>query len=106
MIIREWRGRASPDRIDAYPEHFQQSVLPELRALDGFLGATLCRSHSGKAIEYLVLTRRRSLDAIRAFTGPDIGRAVVEPGAVAAPTDFDDLMRHYEVIEDFESEEA
>ena len=81
-------------------------MLPELRALDGFLGATLCRSQSGSAIEYLVLTRWRCVDAIRAFTGQDIGRAVVEPGAVAALTDFDDVAHHYEVIDDFESEGA
>jgi heme-degrading monooxygenase HmoA len=100
VIIREWRGRASPDRAEAYPEHFRRAVLPELRGIPGLLGATLSRREDGSRIEYLVLTRWQSLDAIRAFAGDDIGKAIVEPGAVAALLDFDDFVRHYEVVED------
>jgi hypothetical protein len=40
------------------------------------------------------------MDAIRAFAGDDVGKAVVEPGAVAALVDFDDHVRHYETIEE------
>jgi len=100
MIIREWRGRTSRDRAEAYPEHFRRIVLPELREIPGFLGATLSRRDKGGGIEYLVLTRWQSLDAIRAFAGDDVERAVVEPGAAAALTDFDNFVRHYEVVED------
>jgi heme-degrading monooxygenase HmoA len=102
MIIREWRGRASADRSEVYAEHFRRSVLPELRGIPGFLGASLCRRDQGGRIEYLVLTRWQSLDAIRAVAGFDLNKAVVEPGAVAALVDFDDTVRHYEVIEDAE----
>ncbi|HML09395.1 MAG TPA: antibiotic biosynthesis monooxygenase [Stellaceae bacterium] len=100
MIIREWRGRTSPDRASAYPTHFRSNVLPELRSIAGFLGATLCRRDDGGRIEYVVLTRWQSLDAIRAFARDGADRAVVEPGAVAALTDFDNFVRHYEIIED------
>ena len=99
MIIREWRGRAQAERAEAYPQHFRQHVLPELHRLSGFLGADLCRRPRGPQIEFLVLTRWRSMDAIQAFAGTDVGRAVVEPGAVAALTDFDAEVSHYEVIE-------
>jgi hypothetical protein len=34
------------------------------------------------------------------FAGARVDEAVVEPGAVAALDDFDDAVRHYEVIED------
>ncbi len=40
------------------------------------------------------------MEAIRAFAGPAVDKAVVEPGAVAALDDFDDTVRHYEVIEE------
>jgi hypothetical protein len=40
-------------------------------------------------IEFLVLTRWRSIDAFEAFAGGDIGGAVVEPGALAALVEFD-----------------
>jgi heme-degrading monooxygenase HmoA len=100
MIIREWRGRTTPDRAEVYPDHFRNSVLPELRKLDGFIGATLCRRSAADAVEYLILTRWRSLDAIRAFAGAELDIAVVEPGAVAALTDFEHTVRHYELIEE------
>jgi heme-degrading monooxygenase HmoA len=99
MIIREWRGRASPDRADAYPEHFRRTVLPELRGVPGFLGAMLCHGEQAGRIEYLVLTRWQSMEAIRAFAGAEPGKAVVEPGAAAALVDFDEFVRHYEVID-------
>jgi heme-degrading monooxygenase HmoA len=100
MIIREWRGRASLKRAAAYPDHFRHAVLPELRHIPGFLGATLSRRDQGETVEYLVLTRWPSMDAIHAFAGDDPNKAVVEPGAGAALTDFDDFVRHYEIIED------
>jgi heme-degrading monooxygenase HmoA len=99
MVIREWRGRADPARGDAYPAHFRDNVLPELRGLPGFVGAHLARRELGGRLEFVVLTRWRSLDAIRAFAGADIGKAVVEPGAIAALIDFDTRVQHYEVLE-------
>ena len=99
MIIREWRGRARLDRAEAYPKHFRESVAPELKNIPGFLGADLCRSLTGDRIEFLVLSRWRSMEAIRAFAGDEPDKAVVEPGGVAALEEFDDFVRHYETIE-------
>jgi heme-degrading monooxygenase HmoA len=100
MIIREWRGRASPSRAEAYPKHFREKVVPELRHLPGFVGADLGQRKLDDKLEFLVLTRWQSMDAIRAFAGTDIENAVVEPGAVAALIEYDTSVRHYEVIED------
>jgi heme-degrading monooxygenase HmoA len=100
MIIREWRGRASASNTEAYPQHFRAHVLPELQVLPGFLGAHLSRRPLGEQIEFMVLTRWRDLDAIRAFAGDEIGKAVVELGAVAALVDFDTTVQHYDVIEE------
>jgi heme-degrading monooxygenase HmoA len=100
MIIREWRGRASEPRADAYSNHFREAVVPELRNVPGFLGAHLSRRRVGERVEFLVLTRWQSMDAIRAFAGVTVDRAVVEPGAVAALDDFDASVQHYEVIEE------
>ncbi|MBI3678364.1 MAG: antibiotic biosynthesis monooxygenase [Proteobacteria bacterium] len=99
MIIREWRGRASPSRAEAYPKHFHDTVVPELRHVAGFVGAHLSRRQLDDKVEFLVLTRWESMSAIRAFAGANIDEAVVEPGAVAALTEFDANVRHYEVVE-------
>jgi hypothetical protein len=53
-------------------------------------------------VEFLVLTRWRSIEAIRAFAGDEITRAVVEPGAVAPLIDFDATVTHYEVLEEID----
>lgn len=99
MIVREWRGRAKLDRAEAYPKHFRESVAPGLKTIPGFLGAELCRRLAGDRIEFLVVSRWRSMEAIRAFAGLDAGKAVVEPGAMAALEEYDDFVRHYETLE-------
>ena len=98
MIVRTWRGRTTPARADAYPRHFHHNVLPELRGIAGFLGADLLKEEKDGVVEYFVLTRWASLDAIKAFAGEDYENAVVEPEAVAALDDFDKTVRHYEAV--------
>ena len=100
MIIREWRARAASSTAEAYPAYLRANLLPELRKLPGFLGASLSRRKIDEKIEFLVLTRWRSLDAIRGFAGNDIAKAVVEPEAAAALLDFDANVQHYDVVED------
>jgi heme-degrading monooxygenase HmoA len=100
MIIREWRGRALRSREGAYPEHFNNSVLPHLKGVPGFIGAQLCCRPKGDLLEFVVLTRWESFDAIRAFAGQHYERAVVEPAAAAALIDFDPLVQHYEILTD------
>ena len=100
MILRTWRGRAASTKATAYPDHFRRNVLPELRHVAGFRGASLVRRDRGAEIEYLVLTRWESMEAIRRFAGEDVKKAVVEPEAVAALINFDTTVEHYEVVED------
>lgn len=100
MIIREWRGRAYAANAAAYPAHFRTHVLPELLRIPGFRGAQLSRRQLEENVEFLVLTRWASIEAIQAFAGNRIAHAVVEPGAAAALTEFDTTVQHYEVIED------
>jgi heme-degrading monooxygenase HmoA len=100
MIIREWRGRALFTDAARYPEHFRSNVLPQLKRRHGFVGAHFGRRDLGDKVEFLVLTRWASFDAIRAFAGADVAKAVLEPGALAALIDYDLDVRHYEVLEE------
>ena len=43
------------------------------------------------------MSRWRSLDAIKAFAGPKPEQAVVDPGARAVLSEFDDFATHYDV---------
>jgi heme-degrading monooxygenase HmoA len=99
MVIREWRGRARSSNADAYPRHFRENVVPELGKNPGFVGAHLAQRQLRDQVEFLVLTRWQSMEAIRAFAGTNVEKAVVEPAAVAALIDFDTTVQHYVVIE-------
>ena len=102
MVICEWRGRALLVRSDAYPKHFRERVVPELQTIAGFRSARRARQpprnrrSSGVSRPHPLgfygcrARVRRSVDR----TG---GRRA---GAVAALIDFDDTVRHYEVIEE------
>ena len=81
-VVRVWKGYGSPDGVERYcREHFVDTVLPQLRALDGFVAArVLVRLLAGEA-EVVVATEWASFEAIAAFAGADveqeIGRAHV-----------------------------
>ena len=104
MIVRLWRARAARENPDGYLRHFRRNVSVELRSVPGFLGASVFKQERPDGIEFLVLTRWASMDAVRAVAGDDIGRAVVEPGAVAALIDYDDSVQHFQLVEELEPE--
>lgn len=99
MILRRRRGRADRARADAYPDHFRTRVVPDPRHVPGFLGADLLQRERQDHIEFTVLTRWSSMQAIRSFAGNPISKAVVEPGAVAALLSYDADVEHYEVVQ-------
>jgi len=68
-------------RADAYRAQFRGAVLPELGRIPGFLWRSLSQRLLAGRLEFLVLTRWQSPDAVRAFPGGDLVAAVVEPAA-------------------------
>jgi heme-degrading monooxygenase HmoA len=98
MIARLWSAHTTPALSHSYLSHFEQAVQPRLRALDGFLGATICARRGPYAVEILVTTFWESLAAIDAFAGPDSEAAVVTAEAAALLTDFDHRVHHYDLV--------
>jgi len=98
VIVRVWHARASLVDPSGYPRHFIDHVLPDLERIEGFAGATLLRQTRAHDIEYVVETRWTSTDAIRAFAGANIDRAVVAPDAQALLIDYDQRVAHYEIV--------
>ncbi len=96
-IVRLWRGQATPDNADAYQRHVTRTVFPSLTKIPGYRGAHVLRRDTGGRVEFLVATLWDSMDAVRAFAGPDPERAVVEPAAKAVLVEFDDFVRHYRI---------
>jgi uncharacterized protein YciI/heme-degrading monooxygenase HmoA len=105
MILRMWKARSTAEKEGAYVQHATKKVFPSLRAIEGYRGAYLLRRSVDGAVELMVLTLWKSMDAIRRFAGSKPERAVVEPEARAVLTDFDNSVTHFEVIQDPQSTE-
>ncbi len=97
-ILRLWKGRATAAKAADYVRHASQTVFPEVQSLPGHQGAYLLRRAAGNSVEFTVLTLWTSMDAVRGFAGPDPEKAVVEPAARAALSDFDENVTLYEVV--------
>jgi heme-degrading monooxygenase HmoA len=100
MIARVWRATATSEGAEAYREHFAASVLPALQRLQGHRGAYLLRQDTDDHINLEVMTLWDSLDAIKAFTGPDTTTAVVEPEAQAVLLSYDKMVSHRTIVID------
>ena len=98
MIERVWSGRTTRDGGVTYAEHFRRVVLPELGAFAGYRGARLLEREQDGGIEVVVVTRWLSLDAIRAFAGDEVDRAVVHEEAASLFSDYDHKVRHFTVV--------
>lgn len=97
MIARIWTARATGGNLDAYRNHFDNAVVPDIRRLDGFVAAELLTRHHGDEVEIVVISRWRSLEAIAGFAGEDIESAVVAHEAQQLLLSWDRRVRHFTV---------
>jgi heme-degrading monooxygenase HmoA len=98
MILRTWSARATEDGAAQYCDYFEHTLLPELRALPGFVSALLVTRALGELVEITAHTTWEDLDAITAFAGDDITTAKVEPEALAMLSDSDLAVVHRTVV--------
>jgi heme-degrading monooxygenase HmoA len=99
MIARLWRGWTTAADADAYEALLRNEILPGIgrRRIAGFHGIELLRRPAGDEVEFVTLMWFDSIDAVRAFAGPDHEVAVVPPAARALLVRFDARSAHYEV---------
>ena len=93
MIARQWRGLAHVGRAADYAAHLRDETFPALRAIDGFVDATLLRRDAPPGVEFVVVTRWRSLAAIERFAGADVEAAVVPDHVRAMMLEYDERVR-------------
>ncbi len=97
MIARLWHGRTSAAHADAYLEFLQRTGLPDYRATLGNRGAWVLRRLDSGQAHFLTLSFWDSLDAIRAFAGPEADRARYYPEDPAYLLEMEPTVAHYEV---------
>ena len=98
MISRQWRGLAKTARAQDYVEHLRTDTFPLLRKFPGFVDASILRRDVEHGVEFLVVTRWGSLEAIRNFSGDDVDAAVVPDKVQQMMIEYDSRVRHYEIV--------
>jgi heme-degrading monooxygenase HmoA len=98
MIARVWTAKIAPADAHLYADHLKSQVLTTLRKVDGYIGAKLLERETSDGVEIVVITLWQSLDSIRKFAGPDLGKAVVSDEIVSLFLQYDQRVRHYNVV--------
>jgi heme-degrading monooxygenase HmoA len=99
MISRQWRGLAKSSHADMYVEHLREETFLKLKEISGFASASILRRTVPDGVEFLIVTTWESIDAIQGFAGPDVETAVVPPKVQAMMVEYDERVRHYEVVQ-------
>ena len=99
MICRMWHGWTSVAHADAYETFLLEEVVRGIaaRLTEGFHGIELLRRAAGDEVAFVTLMWFDSIDAVRAFAGPDYEQAVILPAARRLLARFDDRATHFEV---------
>jgi heme-degrading monooxygenase HmoA len=97
MIARHWRGWTEARNADRYEALLKDDVLPELKEIDGYRGGYVLRRDDGADVEFVVVNFFNSLDAVKAFAGPDYAIPVFKPEARKLLSRIETVAVHYEV---------
>ena len=99
MIARIWRGITPAHKADDYLAYLEATGLKAYRATPGNRGVEVLRRIRGDEAEFVLISRWESLDAIRAFAGPDYERARYYPEDDDYLLERESFVTHYEVLE-------
>ena len=96
MIARIWRGLTSAEQAEEYLAYLMKTGLKDYRAVPGNRGVEILRrTYEGKA-EFLLISLWESYEAIRAFAGEDIERAVYYSKDEEFLLELEPKVTHYE----------
>jgi heme-degrading monooxygenase HmoA len=101
MISRHWKGIAKRGLAEAYLDHLKTETFPKLAQIPGFVDASILKRELDEGTEFQIVTVWESLEAIRAFSGSAVDRAVVPPLVQGLMTSYDTAVAHYEIADTF-----
>ena len=97
MWIREWKCRCPIDTADDFIHYLDQTGVSDTQSIEGCTGhKVMCRSLNGE-MEIMLNTYWQSLDAMKAYAGDDIYKAVLYPDDYKYRIEPDTKVRVYEV---------
>jgi heme-degrading monooxygenase HmoA len=99
MIARHWRGWTKAQNADAYETLLKTQVLPYLAKIAGYRGGYVLRGNTADEVEFVIINLFDSIEAVRAFAGPNYSTPVFEPEARLLLSRVEPIAHHYEVRE-------
>jgi GNAT superfamily N-acetyltransferase len=97
VIARVWKGWTSFENADAYEKLLRDYVYPKLQEIKGYTGGYIFRQDVKSNTEFVTVNLFESLDAVKAFAGPDYDIPVFEPEAQQLLFKVEPIARHYDV---------
>ena len=98
MIARHWTGLVKKDRAGEYIAHVTNDTLKKLAMIDGFIEASILKRELLQGIEFLIITKWDSSEAIKQFAGENYETAVVPEIAQEMMIQYDKQVKHYEIV--------
>ena len=98
MIARTWHGRTRPEDADAYENMLKPEVLPGIGKIKGYMGSYLLRRNLGDEVEFMTIILWDSIDAVRAFAGPDYETSIIPEERRKLLSKHDAKAAHYEIV--------
>jgi len=97
MIARVWTGTTPGAKSERYLDYLEKTGVKECRETPGNRGVYVLRRVGEGRAEFLFISLWESVEAIRAFAGGDIDKAVYFPEDREFLLEMDPHVRHYEV---------
>jgi len=98
VVVRTWRGATRAADADAYAEYIETTGIAALAGTPGNEGVQMWRRVEGDRAEFVVVSWWESREAIVAFAGEAIERAVFYPEDDRFLVERDDVVAHYDVV--------
>jgi heme-degrading monooxygenase HmoA len=98
MIARIWHGRTLPENADAYQAMLTPELLPGIGKVKGYQGSYLLRRNAGSEVEFITIILWDSINAVRAFAGPDYETSIIPEERRRLLSQHDEKAAHYEIV--------
>ena len=98
MIARTWRGVTPAAKDASYIDYLNRTGVKACRATPGNRGVFLLRRLADDKAEFVFISLWDSMEAIRAFAGPEPEKAVYYPEDAEYLLEMEPGVTHYEVL--------
>ena len=99
MIARVRKGWTKAENSDAYEKLLRDTVYPELKTIEGYIGGYILRHDNREESEFVTMNLFESIEAVKKFAGSDYDVPVFEPEARRLLSKVEPIARHYDVKE-------